>query len=61
MKLQVNTSGAWKAVVEFEPERRTDVLKALHALDQALGAGAKWCLVHENGEREWLKFPEVKP
>jgi hypothetical protein len=60
VKLQVNTNGAWKMVVEFDPERRAEVIKALHSLDTALGPGAKWCLVDEKGEREWLEMPQVQ-
>lgn len=61
MKLQVNTAGAWKAVVEFHDDRRVEVIKALHMLDTALGSSAKWCLVDAAGKREWLDMPEVKP
>lgn len=54
MKLQVNTSGAWKNVCEFDASRRAEVVKALTALIHALGKVAKWCIVHDDGSREWL-------
>jgi hypothetical protein len=56
VKLQVNTAGAWKALVEFDAERRAEVVRALHRLDSALGCGAKWSLVNDDGEREWLQM-----
>lgn len=56
MKLQVNTSGSWKTIVEFEDSRRAEVLQALHVLDSALGPGAKWCFLKDDGSRDWLKL-----
>lgn len=54
MKLQVNTKGAWRDVVEFDEARRAEVLAALVELMHALGKVAKWCLVRDDGSREWL-------
>lgn len=57
MKLQVNTSGAWKNVVEFDAARRDEVLKALRVLQSALGQTVRWSILHDNGlTREWLKL-----
>jgi hypothetical protein len=58
MKLQVNTSGAWKDIGEFEKEREEMILEGLRILNNALdGRRPKWCLVDDKGNREWLKFP----
>jgi hypothetical protein len=55
MKLQVNTSGAWKNVVEFQPERRAEIIEALQVLRDVLREDdPKWSLLSENGSREWL-------
>lgn len=55
MKLQVNTSGAWKDVVRFEPTRKAEVIEAVRVLQKALGEHTKWCVVDETGNREWLR------
>jgi hypothetical protein len=58
MKLQVNTSGAWKDLGEFDKTREKWVVDAIRQLDNALdGNRPKWCLVDDKGNREWLKFP----
>jgi hypothetical protein len=55
VKLQLNTSGAWKNVAEFDEARRWEIVQAVKALDEAIGDGKpKWCLVHDDGKREWL-------
>lgn len=55
MKLQVNTSGAWKTVLDFPEHRREEVLEALSQLRLALREDdPKWCVVRDNGKREWL-------
>lgn len=60
MKLQVNTSGAWRNVVDFPAERRDAVLRALPELARAIGDGnARWSIVDDtdrsgSGKREWL-------
>ena len=55
MKLQVNTNGAWKNVVEFDAARRTEVIEALQVLRDALREDdPKWCLLSDSGKREWL-------
>lgn len=52
--LQVNSTGAWRNVIEFDAVRRDNVVQALWVLSQALG-GARFCLMHPDGKREWLK------
>jgi hypothetical protein len=52
--LQVNTSGSWRNVIEFDAERRARVVLALHMLSRELG-GARFCLLLPDGKREWLK------
>lgn len=52
--LQINTAGAWKNVVQFDESQREGVLDGLKGLAQALGPKVTWCLVDENGKREWL-------
>lgn len=60
MKLQVNTSGAWKTVLTFDDSRRYAVQEALRNLHEATGRAAKWCLVSEGGVRTWLDLPGAK-
>jgi len=55
MKLQINTSGAWRNVVDFPDERRDAVLRALPELARAIGdENARWCIVDAAGKRDWL-------
>ena len=54
MKLQVNTSGAWKNVLDFDKSRLDQVRKAIDVLAAAIGHTAKWCIVDDNGKRQWL-------
>jgi hypothetical protein len=55
MKLQVNTAGAWKNVVDFPEQRREEVLAALSELRLALREDdPKWSVVDDKGRREWL-------
>ena len=55
MKLQVNTSGAWRNVVDFPDERRDAVLHALPELARAIDDdNARWCIVDADGKRDWL-------
>jgi hypothetical protein len=61
MKLQVNTSGAWKNVLDFDAAQRNAVKAVLPALNAAIGGRAKWCLVADDGERIWLNVDDVKP
>lgn len=56
MMLQINTAGAWKNVVTFDAARRAEVVKAVGNLAGILGDGARWCILHEGGRREWLSF-----
>lgn len=52
--LQINTNGAWKNVLQFEPTRRNEILRALAVFASVLGRNTRWCLVNEAGKREWL-------
>ncbi|WP_424682952.1 hypothetical protein [Frateuria sp. YIM B11624] len=56
--LQINTAGAWREVLHFEPENREKVLAGLAALAGVIGDSARWCLLHQggrhHGKREWL-------
>lgn len=55
MKLQVNTAGAWKHILDFDQARRAQVLTALEALASALGHDkGKWSFVDDKGNRQWL-------
>lgn len=57
MKLQINTSGAWRNVVEFDIQWRAALLEALVPFALALnktGRPAQWCILHDDGHREWL-------
>ncbi|UPG87003.1 hypothetical protein L2Y94_06510 [Luteibacter aegosomatis] len=54
LMLQLNTSGAWQTIVQFEVNRRDEVLRAAHVFAGILGKGAKWSIVHADGDREWL-------
>lgn len=55
MILQVNTSGAWRNVVEFDASDRPRMIAVLIPLAK-LVPNAKWCLVDDQGKREWLRF-----
>jgi hypothetical protein len=57
LTLQINTSGAWKNLLTFAPERRDEILRATAVLAGVLGDSTTWCLVHPDGKREWLKGP----
>ncbi|HEY4294540.1 hypothetical protein [Luteibacter sp.] len=54
LMLQLNTSGAWRNMVQFEVDRRDEVLRATHIFAGVLGKGAKWSILHADGKREWL-------
>lgn len=53
--LQVNTSGAWKNVAQFDRACTANVIDAARVLSQALGGQAKFCVVAPDGTREWIK------
>lgn len=53
MKLQINTSGAWKNMVEFDADRAHEVEDAAAALSRAAG-GLKLAVVDDQGERRFL-------
>lgn len=61
MKLQVNTSGAWRNVVDFDKARKQEVVDAVRSLDAALGERVKWCLVQDDDSREWLNLRAPRP
>lgn len=52
--LQINTSGSWKNMLTFAPERRAQVLRALRVFAGVLGDRVRWCLLYADGKREWL-------
>lgn len=60
MKLQINTSGAWRNVVDFPAERHDAVVRALPELARAIGDdNARWSILDDSdktgsGKREWL-------
>jgi hypothetical protein len=55
MKLQVNTSGAWRNVVDFDKSRLDEVRRAVNVMAAAINYSAKWCVVDDKGNRQWLK------
>lgn len=58
--LQINTTGAWRTVCEFDESKRGDVLAAARILHSALGGKAKWCTL-TGGQREWLHLDNDPP
>lgn len=52
--LQINTSGSWKTMLQFEPARQAEIMRGVRVLAGILGKSAKWCLQREDGSREWL-------
>lgn len=52
--LQINTSGSWKTLLQFAPERKAEIMRGLRVFAGILGKSATWCLLHEDGKREWL-------
>lgn len=58
--LQINTTGAWRTVCEFDESKRSDVLAAARILHSALGGNAKWCTL-TGGQREWLDLDQYPP
>lgn len=52
-QLQVNTAGAWRNVVRFEAAYRPKVIEAVALLSSAV-PDATWCIVHPDGNREWI-------
>ena len=59
MKLQINTSGSWKTVVEFDASRKAEVRRAVLILGEILGEDASWCIVDDNGKRQWIDSNET--
>lgn len=55
MKLQVNQSGGWRKVVDFDAADRAKMIAALMLLAKLLPR-CKWCLVDDQGKREWLEL-----
>lgn len=52
--LQINTTGAWRNVVAFPPEREAEIVAALAPLAAVLPR-VQWCILRENNTRHWLK------
>ena len=48
MKLQINTAGSWRAVIEFDAARRHEVEDAAASLSRAAG-GLKLRVVDDDG------------
>lgn len=61
MKLQMNTNGAWRNVVEFEPARRSEIRRAAAYLSAVLDGKCKFCIEQADpdgrsrGKREWIR------
>lgn len=53
MKLQINTNGAWKNVVEFDPARANEVEDAAASLSRAVG-GLRFAVLDDDGTRRHL-------
>lgn len=53
MKLQINTKGSWREVVEFDVERAPEVEDAAASLSRAAG-GLRMRVVDADGEARWL-------
>lgn len=54
MKLQVNTSGAWRDVIEFDDTADAADVAFAAGLLQSAAPDSKWCLVTDDGRRIWL-------
>lgn len=53
MKLQINTTGAWKNVLEFDNTRAAEVEDAAASLSRAAG-GLKLAILDDDGARRYL-------
>lgn len=53
--LQINDSGSWRTLLKFEHARREDVLGAMARFASVLGSSTTFCLLHDDGHREWLR------
>lgn len=53
--LQINTKGAWRSVLDFAPHRRAEIVDSLASLAGILGESASWCILRNDGRREWLR------
>lgn len=53
MKLQLNTKGSWRDVVEFDAERAPEVEDAAASLSRAAG-GLHMRVVEDEGRKRWL-------
>ncbi len=58
--LQINTTGAWRTVCEFDESKRSDVMVAVRILHAALDGKARWCTL-TGGQREWLHVDQDPP
>ena len=54
LRLQINTRGAWRDLLQFRPEHRADVLRATKLLGGILGDEIQWCMVQEDGRHQRL-------
>jgi hypothetical protein len=53
MKLQINTHGSWRNLIEFPVERAVEVEDAAASLSRAAG-GLKLRVVDDDGTTRWL-------
>lgn len=53
MKLQINTSGIWKNVVEFDAARAVEVEDAAASLSRAVGV-LRFAVLDDDGTRRYL-------
>ena len=54
LRLQINTRGAWKNLLQFGPEHRADVLHAAKLLGAIWRDDIQWYIVQEDGRHENL-------
>lgn len=54
MKLEINTRGAWRTVLEFDEQDLSRVLDAVDSFSAAFPS-AKWSLRDNSGQRRWIK------
>lgn len=55
MKLQINTSGAWRNVVEFQVADTQRVCRAAESLAAILGPDTAWSYVSDFGDRYYYR------
>lgn len=53
LRLQINTTGAWRNVLAFPPGATDQVLRAVRIL-AAVSPDAKWCVLDGDDRRRWI-------